>query len=125
MVSGVLKLMATSNMQLLMIFFSYVGLMFAFWTGVYGPSLSFTGNFGEDRKDLSGLHGIMAQTGGMTVGIVTSLFGNVIRTVPRYKLIILAVFCHFVSYTIILLIIPNAAPLGETFDDAILVCTVV
>ncbi len=119
---NLMRLIATRDMALLMIFFCYSGFMFSFWTGVYGPSLSFSESFeGDQSNSLSGLHGIFAQAGGMAVGVVMATFGGYIKSVPRYVLVLGAIACHFVSYTVILLNVPEDSPLGETNDVALLV----
>ena len=64
---GAFKLMATPKMLMLVITFSYNGLMQAF-RGVYGTSIGRTKNFGDDAKSLVGLHGIAANVGGIIGG---------------------------------------------------------
>ncbi len=113
-----LKLLVTSDMLHLVIFFSYVGLMFTFWTGVYGPSLNFSSSFNVDNNSLAGLHGIMVHSGSVTVGVILTLFGGYIRKLPRFAVVLTAVVLEFTSYIIILLNVPGDAPKGETDADA-------
>ena len=65
-----MSLLVTSDMLHLSCFFVYTGLAFSFWTGVYGPSLSFSLSFGTDDNSLTGLHGIMIHTAAMASGLV-------------------------------------------------------
>ncbi len=73
LIRDLFHLLGTMEMLLLLPYFIYVGTLFTFWTGVYGPSLSFAEeSFGGDSSSLAGLHGIMVNTAGMTVSAAAS-----------------------------------------------------
>ena len=65
---GAFKLMATPKMLMLVVTFSYIGLILSFWQGVYGTCIGRTKNFGDAAKSLVGLHGIVDNAG--------SIFGS-------------------------------------------------
>ena len=62
------KLMATPKMLMLAVTFGYTGMMLTFRSGVYGTSIGFTKNFGDNAKSLVGLHGIIVGAGGIVGG---------------------------------------------------------
>ncbi len=114
-----LRLLFTSDLLLLSAFFCYDGLLMTFWTGVYGPSLSFSLSFETDNNALAGLHGIMAHTGCMLAGGALALLGHVHSLdVPRYVVVAFATLCNFVGFALIVLNVPGDAPLGVTEDEA-------
>ncbi len=115
-----ISLLMTTQMMHLVCFFIYSGLSFAFWTGVYGPSLSFALSF-DAGNSLTGLHGIMMHTSAILSGLFFARFGHLTKRIGRYPVILFAITCHFASYLIIFLNVPAEAPLGDTADDAILV----
>ena len=89
-----------------------------FWTGVYGPSLSFSLSFETNTNGLAGLHGIMAHAGCMLAGGALALMAHARLRTPRYVVILVATLCNAVSFVLILLNVPGEAPMGETEDEA-------
>ncbi len=114
-----LNLLATREMALLSVFFLYDGLAVTFWSGVYGPTLSFTNNFDMDGHSLAGLHGIMVYAGCMLGGGSLAILGQVGYKLRRYPVVLLATILNFVAYALILLYVPKDAPLGETELDEV------
>ncbi len=115
------KLMGNRDMILLTSFFIYTGLVFTFWSGVYGPSLTFSRSFDADGNSLTGLHGIMVHTGEILAGLFFAFFNDIPKRIGRYPFVIIGTTLHFVAFIIIYLNVPNDAPLGVTSDDASLV----
>ena len=119
--STCMQLLTTREIQLLSCYFVYDGLQFSFYTGVLGPSYSFSEKFNRDDNSMAGLHGIMLFAGQASVGLLYALFYRTIQKYPRYPFVILAVSCHFLCYVLTILNVPADSPMGETSDDAALV----
>ncbi len=115
------QLLTTREIQLLSCYFVYDGLQFSFYTGVLGPSYSFSEKFNRDDNSMAGLHGIMLFAGQASVGLLYALFYRTIQKYPRYPFVILAVSCHFLCYVLTIINVPADSPMGETSDDAALV----
>ncbi len=113
------KLFTTSQMQLLLFVFVYTAIHFSFWTGVYGPSLSFTQSF-ENPRRLTGLHGILMAVGAIMAGLGFMVLGKHTAKYGRWPVMVLGMICTYTAYTLIFFNIPKDAPLGETDSAAII-----
>ena len=114
------KLMADRDMQLLMMFFLFMGVELTFTTGVYGACLGFTRGF-AGSTGMSALHGMGNGLGGLTSGLLLAAFGKVTNRIGRFPVVLLGFGAHIMAYVIIFLNIPNDATLGYTSQSAILV----
>ncbi len=114
------NLLFTPRMALLVVYFTHVGMAFTFWGGVYGPCLGFTMVF-DNPKSLPGLHGIMVCLGNTATGLFFMVFGpKISKTWGKYPIVLFGSCLLICSYAVIFINIPNEAPLGETYDTAIL-----
>lgn len=113
-------LFATREMLILTPFFVYMGLAYAFWTGVYGPCLSFTLSFGEESSNgLTGLHGILVHCGCVSGGLLFAFLGRgVTRRLGRSPVILLGMAANFGGYALALMNLPDGAAQGPTDDPA-------
>ncbi len=116
------KLLTTREMSILSIFFAYLGLAFAFTTGVYGPSLSFTRAFEDSSNGLAGLSGILVHTGNVLAGLCFAVYGRAVAVkFGRSPVIIAAMVCNFMAYIFIALNLPSDAPFGPTEAEAVVI----
>ncbi len=74
----------------------------------------------EDPKSLPGLHGIALATGSMLSGLALAVFGRVTNRIGRYPMVILATLLLLVAYAIAFVNLPDNAPFGDTYSDAII-----
>ena len=118
MLRTTLGLLVTARFFPLFFLFFYVGLSATFWSGVYGPSLSFSSSFETDTDSLAGLHGVLVHLGCMAGGGALALLGHLQLGVPRYAVVLVAFGCNLTSYALIVLNVPADAPLGVTDDEA-------
>ncbi len=118
---GAAKLMLTREMRYLLIYFTYTGLVFTFWSGVYGPCLSFSRSFGADGNSLTSLHGIAAHAGEISMGTFLAVFSGVAKRFGRYSLVTFGLIAHMTAFALISINVPADAPLGVTYDDAALI----
>ena len=115
----------TPSMLLLCLTFFYTGLELTFWSGVYGPCIGFTLDFGDKyAKSLVGIHGIAIGIGEILGGAVFGFGGQYvaqfISRVGRSPVVTFGCILHVLAYILIFLNIPNAAPFGDTHDHAII-----
>lgn len=107
-------------MMFLTVTFAYTGLMLTFWSGVYGASIGFTKQFGDDAKSLNGLHGIIVGLGEITGGLAFGIFGKYLARFGRHFVVILGFIVHVGAGLIAFLDLPFDAPKGETNSESII-----
>jgi len=110
------RLFKTPQMLLLCVTFLYTGFELSFFSGVYSSSLSFTLRF-ADPKMLVGLSGISIGCGEIVGGLIFGIFGTKTVKFGRDPIVLLGFFTHIICFFLIFLNVPNAAPLGETYDS--------
>lgn len=113
-----LKLFATRDMILLTLTFFYTGLELSFFSGVYGPSLGFTKQFGDKAKQLVGLSGIFVGIGEVLGGLLFSILGARTLRWGRDPVVIGGYILHILGFFLIFINLPNRAPLQETDDSS-------
>ncbi|XP_075230897.1 UNC93-like protein MFSD11 [Lycorma delicatula] len=114
------KMFFTSNMVLLNVVFIYTGLELTFFSGVYSASIGFTQQLGTGNKELVGLSGIFVGAGEIIGGVLFGILGSKTIRWGRSPIVILGFIIHIISFICIGLNLPNASPLGETDDKAII-----
>lgn len=87
----------------------------SFFSGVYSPSIGFTLSIGEGAKQLVGLSGICIGIGEVTGGVLFGLLGSN-RRFGRDLIVVTGFVLHIVSFGLIFINLPNAAPFGDTHD---------
>ena len=113
--------MATPKMLGLMVTFAYTGLMVTFWSGVYGTSIGFTTQMGENYKSLVGLHGIFVGVGEILGGLTFGIFGKYLSRFGRHYPVILGFTVASAGYIIAFINLPFDAPLGKDTDEDALI----
>lgn len=73
---------------------------------------------GESAKQLVGLSGIFIGVGEVLGGLLFGLMGSKTNKFGRDPIVIMGFIVHIVSFFLIYLNLPNAAPLGDTTDIA-------
>lgn len=99
---------------------SCTGLELSFLSGVYSPSIGFTLSLGETSKQLVGLSGICIGIGEVSGGILFGLLGSKTNKFGRDAIVIAGFVVHIVSFILIFLNLPDAAPFGDTKETAFL-----
>ncbi|KAI5698755.1 hypothetical protein M8J75_011649 [Diaphorina citri] len=112
------KLFTSRNMILLSAMFFYSGLETCFYSGVYGSSIGFTLKLGENSKSLVGLSGIFVGFGEVLGGAIFGIFSKQTVRWGREPIILFGYVLHMLAFFFIFLNIPNAAPFGDTNDEA-------
>ncbi|XP_055329395.1 UNC93-like protein MFSD11 [Paramacrobiotus metropolitanus] len=113
-----LRLITTKRMLFAMWTFIYIGLEQTFWSNVYDSSLGYTKKFGTHIADsLVGLSGVFVGIGEILGSIIFGLADTRFPRMGRDPVIICGFVSHMVAIFLVFINIPNAAPLGATFDD--------
>ena len=111
------KLFFSKDMGLLSVAFFYIGIEFSFLSGVYSTSVGATLQL-EDSKSLVGMSGIFIGVGEITGGLLFGILGSKTNRYGRDPVILLGFLSHAIGFFLIFLNIPDAAPLGDTWDVA-------
>ncbi|CAB3373110.1 Hypothetical predicted protein [Cloeon dipterum] len=111
-------LFTTQEMLLLSCTFLYTGVELSFFSGVYSPSIGFTQQLGEQAKQLVGMSGIFIGLGEVIGGALFGILGKKTIKWGRDPIVIMGFIIHILSFFLIFLNLPNAAPLGNTNDEA-------
>lgn len=90
-----------------------VGLELSFFSGVYSPSIGFTLSLGESSKQMVGLSGICIGIGEVFGGILFGLLGSKTNKFGRDAIAIVGFIVHIISFVLIFLNLPDAAPFGK------------
>ena len=109
-----IKLFKTKEMLLLSVTFFYTGLELTFFSGVYTTSVGATKAFGNDSDHLVGLTGIFIGVGEIVGGGIFGILGKKTVRYGREPIILLGGLCHFASFFLIFLNIPDNAPISKT-----------
>ncbi|XP_059473411.1 UNC93-like protein MFSD11 [Neocloeon triangulifer] len=112
------SLFLTKEMMLLSCTFFYTGVELSFFSGVYSSSIGFTQQLGENAKQLVGMSGIFIGVGEVAGGALFGILGKKTIRWGRDPIVIIGFLIHILAFFLIFLNIPNAAPLGETNDEA-------
>lgn len=96
------------------------GLELSFFSGVYSPSIGFTLSMGESSKQLVGLSGICIGIGEVFGGVLFGLLGSKTNRFGRDAIAIVGFVVHIISFVLIFLNLPDAAPFGDTNETAFL-----
>ena len=115
------ELWLSPDVALLSVYFVYTGMTYAFTSGVYGPSLSFTRNFedGAASNGLAGLHGILVNTSHVVAGLSFALYGHALnRRLGRLPVVAVAVALEAGGYAVAALNLPGSVPQGPTSAEA-------
>lgn len=112
------RLFMTKRMLQLSVTFIYTGLALSFFSGVYGASIGFTKAIGESAKQLVGLNGVFLGVGEVLGGVVFGLLGKRTSKWGRDPIVIAGFIIHIISFVLILMNIPDAAPFGDTDEVA-------
>lgn len=95
-------------------FNTQLGLELSFFSGVYSPSIGFSLSLGESSKQLVGLSGICIGIGEVFGGILFGLLGSKTNKFGRDAIAIVGFVVHIISFILIFLNLPDAAPFGKT-----------
>lgn len=90
----------------------------SFFSGVYGASIGFTNAIGESAKQLVGLNGVFLGVGEVLGGVSFGLLGKRTAKWGRDPIVIVGFIIHVISFFLIFINIPDAAPLGDTDEVA-------
>lgn len=112
------RLFLTKRMMLLSIAFIYTGLALSFFSGVYGASIGFTNAIGESAKQLVGLNGVFLGVGEVLGGVSFGLLGKRTAKWGRDPIVVAGFIIHIISFLLIVMNIPDAAPFGDTDEVA-------
>jgi len=110
------KLFVTKDMLLFSITMFYTGLNQTLWGGVYSTCIGFTGGFGEDRKAMATLSGIIVASGEVIGGILFGFLGHLTVKRGRDPIIIMGFVLSMVAYFLMFINFPANATLGETLE---------
>lgn len=116
------KLFKTKNLLILSATFCFTGLQQAFVSGIYGPSIGFTLDFGNNAKQLVALAGISLGAGDFLGGVCQFIFNKRIRSYKHGRSAIITIGCvtQVTAYILIFLNLPNSAVFGNTNEHAIM-----
>lgn len=95
-----------------------LGLELTFCSGVYGPSIGFTLQLGENAKQLVGLSGIFLGVGEVLGGGLFGLLGSVTTKRGRDPIVIAGFLVHILAFFLVFLNLPGDAPFGDTYQEA-------
>ncbi|EAT34452.1 AAEL013304-PA [Aedes aegypti] len=112
------RLFFTKRMLQLSVTFIYTGLALSFFSGVYGASIGFTKAIGESAKQLVGLNGVFIGVGEVLGGVFFGLLGKRTAKWGRDPIVIAGFILHIISFVLIFMNIPDAAPFGDTDEVA-------
>ncbi|PNF26549.1 UNC93-like protein MFSD11 [Cryptotermes secundus] len=111
-------LLITKEMILLSVTFFYTGIELSFFSGVYSPSIGFTKQMGSNVKQLVGLSGIFIGVGEVLGGALFGILGSKTIRWGRDPIVMFGFLIHVISFFLIFLNLPNAAPFGDTDEAA-------
>lgn len=111
------RLFFSVDMALLSVAFFYIGIEFGFLSGVYSTTVGATLRL-ADSKSLVGLSGIFIGVGEITGGALFGILGSRTNKYGRDPIILLGFLTQATGFFLIFLNVPDAAPLGDTFDGA-------
>ncbi|CAF0905754.1 unnamed protein product [Rotaria sordida] len=108
------RLLKTRNMLLLLLPFAYSGFSTTFFQGVYGTCIGHYVKYGDTRKRLIGLHGILVGCGEILGG---GLFGFITKpktSSQRALMILVGFILQIIYYYSVFVNFPSNAPSQET-----------
>jgi len=108
------KLFLTRDMLMFSITLFYTGLNQTLWGGVYSTCIGYTEGFGEDRKAMATLSGIIVASGEVIGGILFGFLGHLTVKRGRDPIIILGFILSMVAYFLMFINFPPDATMGET-----------
>ncbi|KAK7113337.1 UNC93-like protein MFSD11 isoform X2 [Littorina saxatilis] len=108
------QLLRTKEMLVLSVAFAYTGLELTFFSGVYGTCIAQNKHFGEDRKGLLGISGMMIGAGEIIGGGAFGLFGKRTNKFGRDPIVVLGYFLHMAAFYISFINLPMDSPIQET-----------
>ncbi|XP_014294023.1 UNC93-like protein MFSD11 [Halyomorpha halys] len=114
------RLFCTKDMMVLLITFVYGGLQQSFGTGVYGPSIGFTREFGIHAKKLVPICGLINGLGDSLGGVSYLIIDRAGIKYTRRHAIIAGLVIQTIAYVSIYINLPNSAVFRETDEKAII-----
>jgi hypothetical protein len=97
---------------------NFAGVELSFFSGVYSSSIGFTRQLGENAKQLVGMSGIFIGVGEVFGGALFGLLGKKTIRWGRDPIVIIGFLIHIIAFFLIFMNLPNAAPFGDTNDEA-------
>uniref|UniRef100_T2MJ12 UNC93-like protein MFSD11 n=1 Tax=Hydra vulgaris TaxID=6087 RepID=T2MJ12_HYDVU len=116
---GSFRLLFTKDMLLLSVTASYTGFELAFYSGVYGTSISNTSNLNESHRQV-GLMGILVGCGEILGGLLFSIFSKHTKKYGRNPIVLSGFIIHIIAFYLIFLNVPDRATLEPTNGDSFL-----
>jgi len=108
------NLFLTKDMLMFSITMFYTGLNQGLWGGVYSTCIGFTGGFGESRKAMATLSGIIVASGEVIGGLLFGFLGFLTVKRGRDPIVMLGFVLSMLTYFLMFINFPPEAPLGET-----------
>lgn len=113
-------LLKTTKMFLLSFTFLYTGFELSFFSGVYGTSIGFTRQFGDDAAKYVGISGICIGIGEILGGALFGILGKKTNKYGRDAVILLGFLFHIVSFFLIYINLPAKSTFISTMQPTII-----
>ncbi|GAV02387.1 hypothetical protein RvY_12960 [Ramazzottius varieornatus] len=115
------RLLRTRPIWMMMSTFMYIALEQTFWSNVYQSSLGYTKQFGPGvSESLVGLSGVCVGCGEILGSFVYGLVDKRFPRLGRDPVVVSGYLLHMIAFFLVFVNIPNDAPLGDTFSEAII-----
>jgi len=114
------SLFTTKEMLLFSITLFFTGLSQTMWGGVFAACIGFTGGFGESRKALATLNGVIIASGEVIGGVLFGFLGHLTVKRGRHPIIILGFVISIAAYVLMFINFPQDATLGETEKEGLI-----
>lgn len=112
------KLLIHREMLLLSITYFYSGFVLSFYLGVYSNAVGFTNSFKEIDTTLISISGMLIGAGEVVGGTLFGILGHKTIRWGHYPIVITGFIIHVMTYTFILINLPDSATNGPTDDSA-------
>jgi len=117
-ITSTLRLSKTKSMIFLILAFLYTGVELSFWSGIYTTCIGNTLQLGDNPKKLIALNAITMGIGQALAGFLFGILGSKTRRLGRDRIVALGTLVHLVTFIIIYLNFPDAAPLKPTSEKS-------
>ncbi|KAL8565105.1 hypothetical protein ACOMHN_005308 [Nucella lapillus] len=108
------SMLRTKEMLLLSVPFAYTGLGLTFFSSVYGTCIAQNIHFGDNRKGLLGISGMLIGAGEILGGGAFGLFGKKTNRYGRDPIVLMGYILHMGAFYLAFVNMPMDSPISES-----------
>uniref|UniRef100_A0A914C0X8 UNC93-like protein MFSD11 n=1 Tax=Acrobeloides nanus TaxID=290746 RepID=A0A914C0X8_9BILA len=118
--SSTFRLFVSKKMLYISLPFTYIGITFAFWSGIYPTTIAQTNKFDYNTHSLTGISAIATGMGQVLAGLIFGFLNSKFTNIRRDFIVLFATILHLLVYVAIYINFPKDAPLKKTCETGII-----